>query len=329
MPWSLYRVLTKKYNPLNSAGEWLDKKNFIYDIPFDQWLKRKGFSEDQIKLVYGINVSYGLDAKDISTLLLLYRAAFSSDQKIIDDKVIGYTALNGVSAFTDAMSSQLENEVHFKKNVLNINSGKDEAQIFCEDGSKYIATHVICSVPLSVLKGIIFTPTLPPKQYEAINNIPYQPMTQIYFSYKSKFWELDGYNPSLFTDSLAGMFSASRDSKSPDEITSFTSWVFGENANKLDKLQKKEAGELIIKTIESLRPAIKGQLEFIDLVSWGNEKFSKGAWAYYKPGQISKYFSIIGMSHNNIHFCGEHLAKENRGMEGAMESGILTAKKLN
>ena len=26
---------------------------------------------------------------------------------------------------------------------------------------------------------------------------------------------------------------------------------------------------------------------------------------------------------------GMHLAKENRGMEGAMESGILTAKKLN
>ena len=83
MPWSLYRVLTKQYNPLNSAGEWLDTKNLIYDIPFEQWLKDKGFSEDQIKLVYGINVSYGLDAKDVSTLLLLYRAAFSSDQKMI------------------------------------------------------------------------------------------------------------------------------------------------------------------------------------------------------------------------------------------------------
>ena len=151
MPWSLYRVLTKQYNPLNSAGEWLDTKNLIYDIPFEQWLKDKGFSEDQIKLVYGINVSYGLDAKDVSTLLLLYRAAFSSDQKMIDDKVIGYTALNGVSTFTDIMSSQLEKEIHFNKNVLSINSGRNEISIFCEDGSQYVANHVICSIPLSCL----------------------------------------------------------------------------------------------------------------------------------------------------------------------------------
>jgi len=328
MPWSLYRVLTKKYNPLNSAGEWLDKKNFIYDIPFDQWLKNKGFSEDQIKLVYGINVSYGLDAKDISTLLLLYRAAFSSDQKIIDDKVIGYTALNGVNTFTDIMSSQLEKEIHFNKNVLSINSGRNETSIHCEDGSHYVADHVICSVPLSVLRGILFHPALPKKQYEAIKNIPYQPMTQIYFRHKSKFWELDEYNPSFFSNSLVGMFSATRNRDNPKEITSFTSWIFGKNAIAIDKLSKKEAAELITKTIENIRPSSKDQLEFIDLMSWGNEKFSKGAWAYYRPGQIRDYANILGNSHNNIHFCGEHLAKDNRGMEGAMESGISIARKL-
>ena len=328
MPWSLYRVLTKQYNPLNSAGEWLDTKNLIYDIPFEQWLKDKGFSEDQIKLVYGINVSYGLDAKDVSTLLLLYRAAFSSDQKMIDDKVIGYTALNGVSTFTDIMSSQLEKEIHFNKNVLSINSGRNEISIFCEDGSQYVANHVICSIPLSVLKEILFIPDLPPKQYEAIKNIPYQPMTQIYFRHKSKFWELDEYNPSFFSNSLVGMFSATRSRDNPKEISSFTSWIFGKNAEVIDRLPKNEAAELITKTIENIRPASKGQLEFIDLISWGNERFSKGAWAYYRPGQIRNYANILGNSHNNIHFCGEHLAKENRGMEGAMESGISIAKKL-
>ena len=328
MPWSIYRVLTKQYNPLNSAGEWLDKKNLIYDIPFEQWLKDKGFSEDQIKLVYGINVSYGLDAKDVSTLLLLYRAAFSSDQKMIDDKAIGYTALNGVSTFTDIMSSQLEKEIHFNKNVLSINSGRNEISIFCEDGSQYVANHVICSIPLSVLKEILFIPDLPPKQYEAIKNIPYQPMTQIYFRHKSKFWELDEYNPSFFSNSLVGMFSATRSRDNPKEISSFTSWIFGKNAEAIDRLPKNEAAELITKTIENIRPASKGQLEFIDLISWGNERFSKGAWAYYRPGQIRNYANILGDSHNNIHFCGEHLAKENRGMEGAMESGISIAKKL-
>ena len=124
------------------------------------------------------------------------------------------------------------------------------------------------------------------------------------------------------------MFSATRSRDNPKEISSFTSWIFGKNAEAIDRLPKNEAAELITKTIENIRPASKGQLEFIDLISWGNERFSKGAWAYYRPGQIRNYANILGDSHNNIHFCGEHLAKENRGMEGAMESGISIAKKL-
>ncbi|MDG1462596.1 MAG: FAD-dependent oxidoreductase, partial [Gammaproteobacteria bacterium] len=47
--------------------------------------------------------------------------------------------------------------------------------------------------------------------------------------------------------------------------------------------------------------------------------------AYWQPGQVSGFATSIGEQHDRIHFCGEHTAIANRGMEGAMESGERVA----
>ncbi len=36
----------------------------------------------------------------------------------------------------------------------------------------------------------------------------------------------------------------------------------------------------------------------------------------------------LGAAHGRLHFCGEHLAAESRGMEGAMESGERAASEI-
>ena len=51
------------------------------------------------------------------------------------------------------------------------------------------------------------------------------------------------------------------------------------------------------------------------------DPFSKGDWAYWGPGQIKEFGREISKPHYRLHFCGEHTAIANRGMEGALESG--------
>jgi monoamine oxidase len=59
--------------------------------------------------------------------------------------------------------------------------------------------------------------------------------------------------------------------------------------------------------------------------SWKNDPFALGDWAVWEPGQISAFSREVGKAHGRIHFCGEHTAVSNRGMEGAMESGERVA----
>jgi monoamine oxidase len=76
----------------------------------------------------------------------------------------------------------------------------------------------------------------------------------------------------------------------------------------------------VIAAIEKIRPAAKGQLEVLGSHSWGRDPYAAGAWAYFRPGDVTRYAAVLGNAHGRLTFCGEHLALESRGMEGAMES---------
>jgi monoamine oxidase len=132
----------------------------------------------------------------------------------------------------------------------------------------------------------------------------------------------------MYTDGVIGMVAAARNGEDPDEVTSFTAWAMGPNAHRLDALPDEDAGRLVIAEIEAIRPAAKGQLEFLGLHSWGTDPFALGGWAYFRPGQINELAATMGAPHERIRFCGEHLSSSARGMEGAMESAERVAEEL-
>jgi len=179
-----------------------------------------------------------------------------------------------------------------------------------------------------VLRRIAIDPDLPRPQAEAFARLPSQPLTQVYLRPTAKFWERDGFAPSLFTDSRAGMIAAARNGSNPNEVTSIACWILGDAAAALDRLPADATGRAVIAEIERIRPAAAGALEFVALHSWGADPYAGGAWAYFRPGDVTRFAGIIGRAHGRLHFCGEHLALENRGMEGAMESGERAAAEV-
>ncbi len=180
-----------------------------------------------------------------------------------------------------------------------------------------------------MLRRIAIEPKLPAAQAAAVATLPSQPLTQVYLAPRSRFWEQDGYAASLFTDTRAGMLAAARNRDDPTEVTSLTAWITGENAAALDRLASPaEAGRAVIAAIETLRPAARDQLELIGLHSWGADAHAGGAWAYFRPGEVTRFAAVLGNPHGRLHFCGEHLATTSRGMEGAMESAEEAAAEI-
>src|SRR5690606_893612 len=144
----------------------------------------------------------------------------------------------------------------------------------------------ICALPIGVLKDLPIDPPLQGVQARAAATVHSQPITQVYLAAKTPFWEEDGYAPSLFTDSVAGMSAASRSGPGPTEVTSLTAWVMGPSAARLDQLPEADVGREVVAAIERIRPAAKGRLEVAAQKSWGADPYARGAWAYFRPGQV-------------------------------------------
>jgi monoamine oxidase len=322
LPWNYHRVLTMRDNPLEHPGDWLDPRHASLDVSAHEWLRSLGLSDDAIALAYGLNVSFGRDAHDVSALLLLFRGAFSKRQRALaPSESLGFTARHGVQRIPEAMAAALAGGVELGVEASSIELESDGAIVTCTDGRRLRARYVLAAVPPPVLRRIAIEPELPALQAEAVATLPSQPLTQVYLAPRSRFWESDGYAASLFTDTCAGMLAAARNRDDPTEVTSLTAWITGENAAALDRLATPaDAGRAVIAAIERLRPAATNQLELIGLHSWGADPYAFGAWAYFRPGEVTRFAAVLGQPHARLHFCGEHLATENRGMEGAMES---------
>ena len=321
LPWNYHRVLTMRDNPLESPGDWLDARHAALDVSAHDWLRGLGLSERAIALAYGLNVSFGRDAHDVSALLLLFRGAFSREQRALAPSAsLGFTARHGVQRIPEAMAAALRGGVELGHAVSGVELDDRAATITCVNGRRLRASHVVSSVPPAVLRRIAIEPKLPGMQADAVATLPSQPLTQVYFAPRSRFWEADGYAPSLFTDTRAGMLAAARNRDDPTEVTSLTAWITGDNAAALDRSSPAEAGRAVLTAIETLRPAARGQLELIGMQSWGADAFAGGAWAYFRPGEVTRFAAVLGRPHGRLKFCGEHLATESRGMEGAMES---------
>ena len=159
-----------------------------------------------------------------------------------------------------------------------------------------------------------------------MHSLAYTPVFQVHFKVLRPYWEDDGLPPSMWTDKTPGRFMALKnDPQEPDRVTSCMSFVNGEMAKFLDRLPPAEAAARVQSDLAGMRPATKGALEVAKVFSWNRSPFAGGAYAYWQPGQITRFAAELREPHGRLHFAGEHTAVVNRGMEGAMESGERAA----
>jgi monoamine oxidase len=331
MPWSYFRTMIARKNPLQTTDEWRDARHASYDVAVHDWLTGQGATNAAIELGFNTNLSFGTSAYDISLMMLFFSSSFAQTQAQLapKDGPVTHTAVGGNQSIPEAMANALSKEIHFSRTVTGIRNESDQAEVHCADGTVYKADYVVCSLPFSVLRLLGMDPVFEGRQAEAVHTLKSQPMNQVHMVARKPFWEEDGLEPAMWTNGPIGNVVAEH--KHPDDpaaVTSLTAWINGPNAIRLDQLPPGEASKLVVETIEKIRPAAKGQIEVAKYKSWTVDPFSAGDWAYWQPGQITNFANSMSQAHGRVHFCGEHTAVSNRGMEGAMESGERVALEI-
>ncbi len=310
-------------NPLKSPDLWVAPDSAPLDRPLYEVLRSLGASDEAIALGFDHNIPYGTSSHDVSALMYWFIDAWGKLQRQFGNAA--FAVKQGNQRLPEAMRTSLRGDVILDREVVSIRQDAGSVMVQCRDGSRFTARRLVCSLPLGALATVDCDPMLPPPLRKAAETIPYMKVTHHYFAVGKPYWREDGMNPSMWTDGPAGTVFGQRFGATDEEVTILSATQRGLMAEYIDRLPHAEAAQLIQREIERLRPAAVGCLTPVASHSWGQDPYATGGWAVFAPGQVAEFAGKLGASQGRLHFCGEHTAVSNRGMEAAMESGERAA----
>jgi monoamine oxidase len=318
-----FESVVQRHMPTDMDPTWYSAKNARHDQSVYQFLKGIGWSDAAIELNYETNIPRGTNAHEASMLMWYFLVGWFRTQGDLGN--VAFRAIGGNQSIAEALAAALPKPPVLGCPVSTLRQTASAVEVVCEDGRTHRAARVICAVPLPPMRQMRFDPVLSLPKTRAIRTVPSMMITKMIFVPKRAFWDQDGFDPGMWTDTAAGIVRPLRQGESESEVTALMTWARGNLAQQLDTLGPKDAQALVMKEIGRLRPASVGQLEPVAIKSWQADPYAGGAWSVWAPGQAQAFLPALAEPEGRLHFCGEHTALSNRGMEGAMESGERAA----
>lgn len=308
-------------NPFKGLDDWIEPMFAKYDISTYEYLKSRGLNDAALRLLdLGAFTDSIRESSYLHDMRIWNWAYTGMDQQFANAKHV----VGGNQRLPEAMANSLKSEIRFGKAVTRMSFDANGVEVVCTDDSRFTAKRLICSVPFPVLRRIEIDPEPPALQAEAINTLPYLNAMQVYMVPKKPYWRDDGLPPGMWTDSPIESIRALAHGEG-GTVSNIICDLTGSGTYKFSFMTDAEIGSYILKWLEKLRPASKGNLEVAKIVNKPREKFAQGDWPYWKPGQVTRFGHEMRLPHGRIHFAGDGTAVLNRGAEAAFESAERAA----
>jgi monoamine oxidase len=298
-----------------SYAKWTD-----YDrLTWPAWLRSRGASPGAVTLM-----TLGGDAEDVSALYVLRQYALSRTATQL------YKIQGGMDLLPQSMASALGNIVRYNAPVVRVSRSPARLRIDYESSAQVrsvTASHVIFAVPLPTLRQIEIQPRLSPRKERGINDAAYANGTRILLQCRSRFWTAEGLNGSARTDRGTELWDCTYDQRSSTRgiLGATTS---GAISRDMSSKSAEEALAIGIRATADAFPEVRTAFEKGVVQQWAQERWSRGSFVAFRPGQMTSTMPEIMQPEDRLHFAGEHTSPWMGWMEGALESGERAAREI-
>jgi monoamine oxidase len=322
--WDFSEDWKKKFEQIkkNYATLTATQKNELDKMDWWRYLNNNGCDGfDLMVRELGDSTDFGESIRHVSALAALSEYAESSNKDEMDFKISGGNNMLAKSILEKIGVEKLKLEYTVTK-VVQSNSG---VEVHCSNGEKFEGDKIICSIPTFSLKKIDWQPSLPKEKVDAINALQYARINKNPMLFTSRFWGTENFD--LLTDMPAHYFyhGTKNQRSSKGALISYT---IGDKADVFGHLSNEERLAITQLSLQgvfgSITPFYEKQVNY----NWGEDPYSKGAYAIYKPGQWKSAQVILKKHFLHTHFAGEHLADWQGFMEGAINSGEEAAEAI-
>jgi monoamine oxidase len=310
-----------------TAKDWPSEALKKYDrMTFFEFLRQQGASADAAMLL-GLGGIGGLGdgVQSVSALVLLREAAHRAMMKQ------SFTIRGGSDQLPRAFAAQLSDKIRYGAPVVRIEQDARQVRaVYLQAGvqTSLAADYLVCAVPFPVLKHIEIAPRFSEEKQRAIEQLPYTSVARTFLQTRKRFWVDEGLTGGATTD-IANMMVTDGAANQQGTRGILESYFAGARARQVTALKEAERVSTVLSLVEKIHPHVKQHFEVGATKCWDEDEWARGAYAWYKPGQMTSLLPHVARPEGRIHFAGEHASSLFGWMQGALESGNRAAQEVN
>jgi monoamine oxidase len=291
-----------------------------------EFLRSRGASPEAVALLrVGFLDLVGDGIDSYSALLMLRRFALRQTESL------RFSITGGADRLPRAFATTLAARTRYQSPVVRIEPGETSASVVIGRDGQYqrlTADHIVCTIPFSVLKSTDVSPSFSPQKAQAIVELPYTSSTRVYLQFRRKAWTSERPYVTAATDlPMKWVFEHTATQPGPRGI--LEAQATGVDGRHVAEMGEGDRVQFALSQLQRIFPGLSGDFERGVSKSWDEDPWARGAFAYFRPGQMLSLLPHIVRPEGRVHFAGEHTSPWSGWMEGALESGLRAAREVN
>jgi monoamine oxidase len=309
-------------NP-NEPGWPPDNLRRMASLSFADDMRRNGASPSAVKLLsLGSNRIWGDGAASYSALGLMREEMLELH--------LGESSLirGGSDRLPHALASSLGGRLIYGARVVRIeHDSRSVTAVVLRNGvcERISGTHLVSAMPFSVLRGIEVAPPFSPAKQQVISSLRYTSITRVYLEMREQFWFRQNLDGRFVTGLPIGMGWSGFRRAAPDILECY---LAGPDARNLDSLSEAERIESALRQLSRVFPDARRCFVRGISKSWDHDPWARGAYAWFAPGEMTRFIADIMRPEGRVHFAGDHTSPLLGWIQGALESAERVASEI-
>jgi monoamine oxidase len=191
--------------------------------------------------------------------------------------------------------------------------------------------YVVCTLPFPVLRTVEVIPEMSPAKRRAVRQLNYHASTKILFGVRERIWETeDGIEGgATVTDLPIRRMNYPPSDPHTRRGVLLASYTWGQDALQWGAMDEETRLEEALDDVSRIHPRIREVYESGATYAWYGDRWARGAFALFAPGQQTALQADILRPEGRILFAGEHCSLYHAWIQGSLESGIEAARLIH
>lgn len=228
----------------------------------------------------------------------------------------------GADRLPRAIAARLGDRLVLGARVVAIEHGSGTASVVFDRGGqreRLGARRVVCAMPHTVLREVRFTPGLSPAKQRALDEVPSASVTRLFAHLRSRPWVQRGERGTVDTDVPLGRVRDETELLAGDDAV-LGAYLTGPLARSIAAMGDDARRRAWIEHLERAHPGVAHDVGVVLSKAWDEDPCARGAYAYFRPGQMRELAPALAAAEGVLHFAGDHTSYRPGFMHGAVAS---------